>query len=97
MGEERPTAVFAANDFLMYGAIKAIYECGLSIPEDIAVACFDANDETGMILPDITAVVQPAYEIGFTAAEVIMRWERDRGRRLYEKVMLEPELLLKGS
>jgi len=97
MRKEKPTAVFAANDFLMYGAIKAIYENGLKIPDDIAVACFDANDETGLISPGITAVIQPAYEIGTIAAEIIMRRERNKARRLFEKIVLEPTLLLNES
>lgn len=97
LNEDRPTAVLAANDFLMYGAIKAIYERGLKIPEDIAVACFDANDETGLISPGITAIIQPAYEIGSIAAEIIMRREHDKGRKQYEKIELEPVLLLKQS
>lgn len=95
--EDRPTAVFAANDFLLYGAIKAIYEKGLTIPGDIAVACFDANDETGLLTPRITSVVQPAFEIGAIAADLIMRRERNKETKRFEKIVLEPTVVLRES
>ncbi|BBH23552.1 LacI family transcriptional regulator [Paenibacillus baekrokdamisoli] len=95
--DERPSALVAANDFLLYGAIKAIYEEGLRIPQDIAVACFDATDETGLLRPRITSIIQPAFEIGSIAAEIIMRKERNKERKLFEKIVLEPTLLMNES
>lgn len=95
--EELPTALFTANDFLLYGAVQAIYEKGLRIPEDIAVVCFDANDETGLVRPQITSVIQPAYEIGLMAAEIITRKERNKDLKVFEKVILEPKLMINES
>ncbi|QTH41111.1 LacI family DNA-binding transcriptional regulator [Cohnella sp. LGH] len=92
-----PTAVFAASDFLLYGAIQAIYEKGLTIPGDIAVACFDASDETGLLRPGITSVVQPAFEIGAIAADLIMRRERNKEVKRFEKIVLEPTVVLRES
>jgi len=95
--DELPTAIFAANDFLLYGAIKAILEKGLSVPHDIAAVCFDANDETGLIRPQITSVVQPADMIGSIAGEIIMRKEKNKNMPVFEKIVLEPKLIINES
>ncbi|MFC5405402.1 LacI family DNA-binding transcriptional regulator [Cohnella soli] len=87
--DQLPTALFAANDFLLYGATKALYERGLRIPDDMAVACFDADDETGLIRPRLTSVVQPAYDIGAAAAEMIMRRKQEGAPRQAERIVLE--------
>jgi len=93
---EKPLALFAANNFIAYGAIKAINEAGLKIPEDVAVVCFDAVDVTGLIKPQITSVNQPAFEIGTIAANIILRKENKK-IKAYEKVILEPDLVINES
>lgn len=95
--DELPTAIFAANDFLLYGAIKAILEKGLRVPHDIAAVCFDANDDTGLVKPQITSVIQPAHRIGSIAADIIMRKEKNKDLKVFEKVVLEPTLIINES
>ncbi|OUS78756.1 hypothetical protein B1748_01385 [Paenibacillus sp. MY03] len=95
--DELPTAIFAANDHLLYGAIEAILEKGLSVPHDIAAVCFDASDDTGLVKPQITSVIQPAYKIGSIAAEIIMRKEKKKDLKVFEKVVLEPTLIINES
>ncbi|RKL63293.1 LacI family transcriptional regulator [Thermoanaerobacteraceae bacterium SP2] len=94
---EIPTAVFAANNHLAYGAMRAIIDAGLKVPDDIAMVCFDAIDPTGLIKPQITSIVQPAEEIGKIAAEIIMRKTHDSNLKIFEKVILEPQLIIKES
>ena len=64
--------MLATSDFLAYSAVKAARMCGLSVPEDISVACFDACDETGILTPIFTCIMQPAELIGKLAAEMLM-------------------------
>lgn len=59
-----PTAVFAASDHIAIGAIKAIHESGLKIPEDISVIGFDDVDLCDFITPALTTMHAPAYEMG---------------------------------
>lgn len=92
-----PTAVFAANNFLAYGAIHAILESNLRIPEDIAVACFDAIDHTGLIKPQITTSIQPSEEIGTISAELLINKIKNVKKSIYHKIMLESNLLIKES
>ncbi|HHW48115.1 MAG TPA: LacI family transcriptional regulator [Clostridiaceae bacterium] len=96
-GIDKPMALFAANNFIAYGAIKAINEEGLKIPEDIAVVCFDAVDVTGLIKPQITSVNQPAFDIGTIAANIIIRKEKNKKVKAYEKVILEPDMAINES
>lgn len=71
-GTPRPTAIFAANNALAIGVIKAAEKLGLRIPQDIALVCFDDLPNLALILPFLTVVVQPAYEIGVRAAQLLL-------------------------
>ncbi|MEP7055961.1 MAG: substrate-binding domain-containing protein [Actinomycetota bacterium] len=74
----RPTAVFAANNFLAVGAIHAIRDADLRIPEDIAVVCFDDIEHAGVVAPFLTVMAQPAETFGTLAAQLLI--ERIVGR-----------------
>ncbi|MDR1388943.1 MAG: LacI family transcriptional regulator [Treponema sp.] len=65
-------ALVAVNNFLAYGAIRAIREAKLRIPEDISVVCFDANDWNGLSQTKLTCFVQPTKKMGNLAAELII-------------------------
>lgn len=61
---ERPTAVFAASDALALGAIKAIQNQGLSVPEDISVIGFNDTEIGAYTTPALTTIHAPAYDMG---------------------------------
>ena len=67
----RVTAVFAANDLMAIGAIKAIREAGLAIPDDIAIVGFDDIPAASLISPPLTTVNQFTQQIGQRAAELL--------------------------
>lgn len=74
----RPTAIFAANNFIAFGAIRALREAGLTVPEDMSVVAFDDLPGEWVLDPFLTVVAQPAYEIGRRAAGLLLdRLERD--------------------
>jgi LacI family transcriptional regulator len=68
-----PTALFATNDMVAYGAMRAIGEAGLSIPGDISVAGFDDDYMSRFTDPPLTTMTLPAEGIGRMAAETLMR------------------------
>ena len=74
----RPTALFAANNFIAFGAIQALREARMDVPADMSVAVFDDLPPGRVLDPSLTVVSQPAYEIGRRAAE--LRLERFDGR-----------------
>lgn len=69
---ERPTALFTANTLITLGTLMAIHEVGLRIPEDIALVSFDDIPWSTLLNPPLTAVPQPTYEIGTTAADMLL-------------------------
>jgi DNA-binding LacI/PurR family transcriptional regulator len=71
--EHRPDAIFATNGPTGLGVLRALRGCGLRTPDDIAFATFDELTVDDLFLPAITTVVQPAYDIGFRAAEILLQ------------------------
>ena len=67
-----PTAVFAGNDAIAYGALQAIREAGLSVPDDISIAGFDDDFPSRYVFPPLTTMTLPAAALGERAAEMIV-------------------------
>jgi LacI family transcriptional regulator len=67
------TAVFCFNDIIAFGVVKAIHECGLKIPSDIAVIGFDNMLFSQVCLVPLTTVHQESYKIGYTAMEIVLK------------------------
>ena len=79
----RPDAIFSTNGPTALGVLRAFRDCGLRTPQDIAFATFDELVIYDLFTPSITTVVQPAYDIGFRAAEILLRRiEEGPGREL---------------
>lgn len=91
-----PDALFTANSLLAAGALQAIRERNLTIPGDIALATFDETTWTSLVQPAITLIAQPTYEIGKTAAELLLQRIADPGRPT-RQVILKGQLLVRGS
>ena len=68
----RPTAVFAANNFLAIGAQHALAELGLRVPEDVALVGFDDLPEAMVTFPFLTVVAQPAFEMGRESVALLL-------------------------
>jgi len=69
---KRPTALFASNGVTGLGALRGMLECGLETPRDIAFVTFDELTTEDLFRPSITSIVQPAYDIGYRATEILM-------------------------
>jgi DNA-binding LacI/PurR family transcriptional regulator len=93
----RPTAVFARNDFTAIGAMNAIKEAGLSIPKDISIVGFDDIPMAIHTAPALTTVRQPTRRQGLLAAEFLLRRIETTGFIECEEKVLECELIIRGS
>jgi LacI family transcriptional regulator len=71
-GSKRPDALFSTNGPTALGVLRAFHECGLRTPEDVAFATFDELNVEDIFSPSITTVAQPAYNIGYRAAEILL-------------------------
>lgn len=69
----RPTALVAANNFIALGALRALRAAGLRVPEDMSLVVFDDLPESYIGEPFLTVVAQPAYELGRTAASLLLK------------------------
>lgn len=77
---ERPTAVFCANDLMAIGAMHTARELGIAIPDDVAIVGYDNIEAASLVSPALTTVVNPAYEVGKAAGQLLL----ERMRRQYQ-------------
>jgi LacI family transcriptional regulator len=70
--DPQPTAVFATNNFIALGALHALKELALRVPEDVAVVGFDDLPEAMVIFPFLTVAAQPADEIGRQSVSLLL-------------------------
>ena len=91
----QPTAVIAGNDMLTLGALTAVRDAGLRVPEDVALIGFDGRYGEHLH-PPLTAVRLPAYQIGRRAAEVVIGLAEGEAEPPV-KVVLPSELVLRES
>jgi DNA-binding LacI/PurR family transcriptional regulator len=94
---KRPTAVFARNDFTAIGAISAVKEAGLSIPQDIAIVGYDDVPLASHTSPPLTTVRQPTREQGKAAAEFLLRRMEKALPLPREERIMECELVVRES
>ena len=93
----RPTAVFARNDFTAVGAMSAIKEAGLSIPQDMAIVGFDDTPLAVHTMPALTTVRQPMRLLGQLAAEMLLRRIGDDEIQKRNERILNCELIIRES
>lgn len=91
------SAVIASSGKMTYGVIKAIGDAGLKIPNDIAVMGFDIHDPTGLINPGVTSIIQPEWEIGRLAANLVMARIAENRNLPKQRIVLEPSLVLRAT
>jgi len=95
-GKKPFTALFAYNDMSAIGAIRAIQEQGLRVPQDISVMGFDDIPGAAFHTPSLTTVQQPLNRMGEVAAQVLL--ERIEGKKEYSAdIAIEPELVVRES
>lgn len=92
----RVTAMFAANDALAFGAMKAIFEAGSRVPEDISLIGFDDVELASIVHPPLTTVRQPAYEMGRAAVGILLK-QAERDTPLTEHRVFDVELIERQS
>jgi LacI family transcriptional regulator len=94
--KSRPTAIFASNDLIALGAIRATREAGLSCPEDISIFGFDNLDMDDEIVPSLSTVDQFISELGASAAQIVIdRVAGDNGPA--KRICIPTRLRLRGS
>jgi LacI family transcriptional regulator len=92
-----PSAVFCGNDLLAIGAERAALGHRLRIPEDVAIVGYDDIRFAATSLVPLTSVRNPAYELGYQAAKLLIEEATDDAHHRHQNVLLEPELIIRAS
>jgi LacI family transcriptional regulator len=91
------TAVFCFNDIAAIGAIRALKDAGLRVPEDVSVVGFDDIQSAAYATPSLTTVRQPLAEMGQRGAQVLLERIANREASYPAEIMMEPELVVRES
>ena len=93
----RPTALFAANNFIAYGALKALRQADLDVPAAISVVAFDDLPPGLITDPFLTVAAQPAYQMGHLATEMLLNRLQSEDQPPYQETILQTELIIRNS
>jgi LacI family transcriptional regulator len=91
------TAVFCFNDIAAIGAIRALKDVGLRVPEDVSVVGFDDILSAAFATPSLTTVRQPLLEMGKRGAQILLERIADRDKQYPAEVVMSPELVVRES
>jgi LacI family repressor for deo operon, udp, cdd, tsx, nupC, and nupG len=90
-----PTGVFAGNDEMAFGAVKAARSHGLSVPEDLSMAGFDDQTTAAFYNPPLTTIHTPCRELGRRSTQELI--EQIAGRDVTEEIVLPTKLIVRDS
>jgi len=93
--DELPTAIFAANDLMAIGALKAFIQLKVRVPKDISIIGFDNIPFSDCTYPSLTTVAQPTYLIGQKAVNTLLKIINKK--KIKKSVEFETELIERGS
>jgi LacI family transcriptional regulator len=95
------TALFAFNDVSAIGAIRALQEAGLRVPEDVSVLGFDDVYAAEFHNPALTTIRQPLFEMGNLAAQTLLervaKNQKKNEAKIPETLTVEPKLIVRRS
>jgi LacI family transcriptional regulator len=93
----RPTAIFACNDSMAIGALSALRDAGVQIPEEIALTGFDDIPIASYLTPSLTSVQVGIHHLGVRAIETLLHAVRNKNTHRKQQLLLETTLTLRES
>lgn len=94
---ERPTAIFALSNLISLGALRAVKEAQLTVPEDISIVSFDEQPFSAFLTCPMTTVEQPREEIGKLAFQNLLKIIGNGNSEKMKNIMLNPRLIIRDS
>lgn len=97
--EDKPTAVFCANDYMAMGALRFLMEHGYKVPQDVALVGYDDIMVAKMVTPSLTTVRQPVWELAGMAARLLIERIEHKGSMPDEgqTVIMQSKLVVRAS
>jgi DNA-binding LacI/PurR family transcriptional regulator len=93
---EPPTALFIGNSLMTLGALQAMRELNVRVPQDVALVGFDDMAWSSELCPPLTAISQPTYELGREAVDLLLR-RLAEPNALFRTVVLQTHLIIRES
>ena len=93
----RPSGLFAGNNFIAIGALRAVRGAGLQVPQDLALVGFDDLPADLVVDPFLTVAAQPAYEMGRQATELLLARLSGGAPAAYQEIVLPIEIIVRES
>lgn len=94
---ERPTAIFAANNFIAASITHSLEKYSLKVPEDISIVCFDDIQPIASFKPFFTVASQPAYSYGFLSAQFLIERIEKTAPKDSRRILLPSEFIERQS
>jgi DNA-binding LacI/PurR family transcriptional regulator len=92
------SAVLSFNDIAALGAIRALHDAQLRVPQDVSVVGFDDIKEAAFQTPRLTTIRQPLHQMGELAVQILLERLRPSGAaRTFQEIAVEPELIVRES
>jgi DNA-binding LacI/PurR family transcriptional regulator len=91
------TAILSFNDIAAIGCIRALYDVGLRVPQDVSVVGFDDIKEAAFQTPSLTTIRQPLHQMGALAVKALLEQLRLGSARDLPEIAVEPELIIRES
>ncbi|GIF47109.1 LacI family transcriptional regulator [Asanoa ferruginea] len=95
--EHPPTALFVTNNLMTVGALRALHDLGVRVPEQLSIVGFDDLDLAALLMPPLTVVDRPMEEQGAIAMRLLLRRLRESDDVTPRRIVLETKLLVRGS
>jgi LacI family transcriptional regulator len=93
----RPTAIFACNDSMAIGALSALRDCGVQVPQDMALAGFDDVPVASYLTPSLTSVQAGIQGLGILAIETLLDAVRNQEHHQKKQVVMPTTLMVRES
>ncbi|RVT73345.1 LacI family transcriptional regulator [Flavobacterium sufflavum] len=94
---ERPDAVYVAGDIAALGALQVLLENNIKVPEEMALIGFSDEPFTSLTQPSISTVNQHSDQIGKLTAEAFLERINNPKKKMINRIILEPELIIRQS
>ena len=95
--EIKPTAIFCANDLLAIGVMRTLAAAGWKVPSDISILGYDDIAFAPNASVPLSSIAQPAYQVGYTAAELILSECEDPETHAHQHIKFQPQLVERNS
>jgi LacI family transcriptional regulator len=93
----RPTAYMAVNNFIAYSALQVFAQQDLHVPTDVSLVTFDDFPASINPTPFLTEAIQPAYEMGYQATQLLLARLQDDGPADRQEIVLPTEIIVRQS